>query len=409
MTDIVTKMMDLLQLSRIKWAGHAALGCALMVVMVVGTPGSWAAEGNTYDVRVDVASRSLDDRRAGAREGLLIVLTRLTGQIDLPDSAALRRALAAPDNYYTQFRYLRSERYDDLGNPVTVLALGFSPTAVRGLMSAAQLPLWTLNRPTVIAWVADTGGAGADLLGDPTHPLLAELAQRASYRGLPLVIPALDAQDLSEVSVADITNRRRTKLLAASERYDAQIVLIGQAEQVSVDEWRVRWHSWVDGEARRLSLSGSPSNVSHGPVDMVSDALASRFTVAGGEVGMLRLEISQVTSVADYGGVVGYLESLSYVDNVTLVGVTADGLEVDVATSSTAQKFMELLSIEARLAQQPARFTNPASQYPSPQNPRSFTDSNPDGRNDFPAGGPLAPATPSTDFFGQVLRVAWQG
>ena len=367
-------------------------GCLILAVAlaVLVAPPATAADTDTYEVRVDVASRSLDDRRAAAQEGLRTVLTRLTGQVELADSAALRRALTKPADYYSRFRYLRSERYDDLGNPVTVLSFGFSPTAVRRLMGAAQLPLWTLNRPSVVVWVAENGAGGADLLADPEHPLLAQLQQRAQFRGLPLVLPTLDAQDLSRVSPRDITARRQTKLLAASKRYGAQTLLVGQIEQVGLEDWRVRWTSWIDGESRTLTLNGSPSNVAHAPVDMVTDALASRFTVAGGELGMLRLQVSDVASVADYGGVLRYLESLSYVDNVTLVGVNAGGLELDVATSSTAEKFMQLLAIESRLLQRPtgvnaapnSSASSPASSFPEPV---------------------------SLPFASQVLRVAWQG
>lgn len=396
MTNIVTKMIDRLRLGPAEQSRLGVL-CApvLLTLLLMASPSGWAAEGNTYEVRVDVASRSLDDRRLAAQEGLRTVLTRLTGQLALPDSAALRAALRAPDDYYSRFRYLRSDRYDDLGNPVTVLSLGFSPSAVRRLMSSAQLPLWTLNRPTVVAWVADMGTGGGDLLADPGHPLLAALVERANFRGLPLVLPTLAGEDVSQVGVRDVTGRRQARLLAAAERYDAQIVLVGEAQQSAVDEWRVRWTSWIDGGTRSQSLNGAPNDVTHSPVDVITDALASRFTVAGGEVGMLRLEISEVASVADYGGVLRYLESLSYVDNVTLVGVSAGGLEIDVATSSSAEKFMELLAIESRLAQQPARFTNPRPAAGGVTQPLPET--------------PLDRVAPSTSFAGPVLRVAWQG
>ena len=175
------------------------------------------------------------------------------------------------------------------------------------------------------------------------------------------------------------------------------MVLAGRAERIGEDNWQVRWTSWVDGNPRRLSLNGSPSNVAFAPVDQVTDALVSRFTVAGGEVGILRLQVSAIDSVADYGGVLRYLESLSYVDNVTLVGVNSGGLELDVATSSSAAKFMELLAIESRLQQAPSRF-----------DPRRGLGGGLGGGSN----GGLArdnPTPESVPFASQVLRVAWQG
>ena len=82
------------------------LGVALLATAPFVSLSVTAAEDDRlYNVGVDVASRSLEDRRKGAAKGLETMLTRLSGLTTLPQSSALRSARAKPERYYAQYRY----------------------------------------------------------------------------------------------------------------------------------------------------------------------------------------------------------------------------------------------------------------------------------------------------------------
>ncbi len=303
-----------------------------------------------YDVRVAVASRSVEDRKLGASEGLRVMLSRLSGQVNLAlGSVEVRKALAAPDRYYNQYRYRATDRYDEWGQPITELRLRYSANAVRRLLDEASLPLWTLNRPTLVVWLAERAGSGTDLVGDPLHPVLRAVAARAALRGLPLVIPKMDAVDLAAVDIRDLSRSNLSVLTAASRRYEADLLLIGQAEQLDADNWRVNWTSWDRGTSRNLSRTGSATVVATAPIDGVTDALVRRFTVAAGQSGILRVRVTGIDSIGDYAALLDYLGGLSYVKSVAVVSLIAPDLVVDIATGTDGQRFMELLEIESRL------------------------------------------------------------
>jgi hypothetical protein len=330
---------------------------SVLVLLIVGLIASLLSRAtyadDLYDVRIEVASRSVEDRKLGASEGLRVMLSRLSGQVKLPPgSVEVRRALAAPDRYYSQYRYMTTDRYDELGQSITELWLRYSANAVRRLLDEASLPLWTLNRPTLVVWLVERAGSGTDMVGDPLHPVLRQVAARAALRGLPLVIPKMDAIDLAAVDARDLSRTNISVLSAASHRYGAELMLIGRAEQLDADNWRVSWTSWNQGESRNISRAGSAAVVAKAPIDLVTDALVRRFTVAAGQAGILRVRVRGIDSIGDYAALLDYLGGLSYVQGVNVVSLVAPDLVVDIATGTDGQRFMELLKIESRLVAQ---------------------------------------------------------
>jgi len=354
-----------------------------------------------YNVGVDVASRSVSDRRAGAAAGLEVMLTRLSGLTSLPQSSALSAARRKPERYYAQYRYYSTNRYDELGQPLTQLNLQFSPRAMRSLMLDAKLPLWTLNRPRLALWLAERSGESIDVIEDPEHPLLAAAIGRADYRGLPSVMPGLVG-----LGSRSVWNRDKTALGSAAEGAGAKLVLVGRAEQLGPDEWQVRWSSWGGGVSRsnskNLTLSGSLESVTAPAIDMIANALVNQFTVAGGEAGTLELVVDNIAAVSEYAALLTYLSSRSYIDDVSVAGIRGDELSLRITTTGSAEKLMQLLAIDSRLVES----TRPRKLAPSPRSAQPSLPSLP-GESPPEYGSRTAISVPA--IADAQLRVSWQG
>jgi len=382
-----------------------ALGVSASIVSVVVQA---AEDDRLYNVGVDVTSRSLDDRRQGAAAGLEIMLTRLSGLTVLPQSSALRAARSKPERYYAQYRYYSTNRYDELGTPLTQLNLQFSPRALRSLMVAAKLPLWTLNRPRLAIWLVESTGAGTDLIEDVEHPLLAAVLGRADYRGLPSVVPGL-----AGLSARSVVNRDAVALRKAAERAGATLMLVGRAEQLGPEEWQVRWSSWGNGAAssvassgaKSLNLSGTPATASARAVDTVVNALVNQFTVAGGEAGTLELVVENVAAVQDYAELLKYLASRSYIENVTVASLRGDELSLRVNTTGSAEKLMQLLAIDSRLVKSTRSRTR--SLPPTSGSTPGLGSAPGSGASEVEYGARTAISVP--EIADARLRVAWQG
>ena len=382
------------------------LGVALLATAPFVSLSVTAAEDDRlYNVGVDVASRSLEDRRKGAAKGLETMLTRLSGLTTLPQSSALRSARAKPERYYAQYRYYSTNRYDELGQPLTQLNLQFSPRALRALMLSAQLPLWSLNRPRMALWLVESTASGTEIVDDPEHPVLAAALGRADYRGLPSVVPSISG-GLGGLSVRNLVNRETSALRRAADRAGAELMLVGQAQQVGPEEWQVRWTSWGSGSSsQNLNLTGSTERATTQAIDKVVNTLVNRFTVAGGEAGTLELVVENISAVKDYAELLKYLSSRSYIENVNVGGLRGDELSLRVTTTGSAEKLMQLLAVDSRLVRSTRTRSLPTSSAPAPEpGPGSEPGT---ASTEFEYGARTAISVPK--IADARLRVAWQG
>jgi hypothetical protein len=250
--------------------------------------------------------------------------------------------------------------------------------------------------------LAERSGAGTDVIENPEHPLLAATIRRADYRGLPSVVPGLVG-----LSSRSVWNRDKAALGAAAQRAGAKHVLVGRAEQLGPDEWQVRWSSWPGGSgssanSKNLTLSGSLESVSAPAVDMIVNALVNQFTVAGGEAGTLELVVENIGAVADYAALLKYLSSRSYIEDVSVAGIRGDELSLRITTTGSAEKFMQLLSIDSKLV----KSTRPRTLAPSPRASQPAVPALQDGSGPE-YGSRTAVSVP--EIADAQLRVSWQG
>jgi uncharacterized protein len=302
---------------------------------------------------VPVADQSPRARLESAGAGLGQVLTRLTGLTALPRNEAVDRALAAPDLYYSQFGFRRG------GDGELLLHLQFVPDAVLNLIRQANLPVWRANRPTVLAWaVVDDGNGGRQILSSAaTHPVGDALKQRASERGLPLILPLMDLEDQLLVEPAIVWGRLSQPLLEASQRYGADILLIGRVQLQPDGNWTGSWEFWLEENVRELEQQATdPALLGAVAADLVSDELAARFAVMDtGSSRRLELAVSAVDGAADYADLLRYLGGLEIVDEVDVRFLSGDRLGVSLVTVADPDQLQDMFRLDRRLLPDPMR------------------------------------------------------
>jgi hypothetical protein len=152
--------------------------------------------GWLYQVDVRVADQSPTARQQAARDGLAIVLSRVTGIASVPDDPRVRRALGNPDPYYVQFSYQRGTASGEL-----LVRLQFSASALFQLIRETGLPIWPSNRPAVLAWaLVDEGGVLRIPPAESGDPVERAMQERAAERGLVIKLATL-ARPVGEAPV----------------------------------------------------------------------------------------------------------------------------------------------------------------------------------------------------------------
>ena len=239
-----------------KQAAASVIVC-LAGLFVCAPPGFAVPVPWLYDVDIAVEGRTAAARMAVSGAALAEVLSRVSGLAHVPRNATVRTALGRPETYYDRFVFLNDRE----------LRIHFVPAAILNLADEAKLPVWSANRPPVLAWlVVESGGARQIVNGD--HELAATLAERARQRGIILKLPLMDLEDRLLVRPSVIQGRIFGTLSEASRRYQADVILVGRLrEQVCVLDLQ----GAVDLDAAQaLDADANDAGVQQSPVETSS-------------------------------------------------------------------------------------------------------------------------------------------
>lgn len=276
-------------------------------------------------------------------EALGKVLVKVTG----------RRDAAAPDYLVTLFpdpaqlvqQYRREDRE-------TIWAR-FDRNAIKRVLDGAGQPVWGADRPVILVWLALDAGRGrrsilraesaADALPIRTDEALTfdmeqldevriVIVEAAEARGMPVLLPLVDAEDLSRLSFAELWGDFGDPVMAASARYGADAVLIGRARGQ-----RVRW-TLLQGD-ERIDWQGS---LADGP-NATADWLGGRLATYADSAGKIRLSVAGVNSLEDYGVLTSYLNSIAVVESFEVSRVNGDHIEFDVTVRGDADRLMRAM------------------------------------------------------------------
>jgi len=127
-------------------------------------------------------------------------------------------------------------------------------------------------------------------------------------------------------------------------------VLVGRISATTATDWAGEWELWLNNEALAYQTSGPDLAAQAAQVvDQVADELAARNAVLGTESGTLHLSVSGIRNAADYAGLLRYLESLEFIDSVSVRQLQRDELRVDLLTRADADQLLDLFESDQRL------------------------------------------------------------
>jgi len=316
----------------------------LALFCVYGTSVRAAVVQNLYEVRVAVADQAEADQAfATAFKQVILKVAGLESALEHP---VLQEAAEKARQYAAQYGFVGQE-------PNLWLEVSFVPGAIDRLLTQAEQPAWGDNRPAVVVWLAVEQNNRRELLGADggSTSLVGQLEQRATERGLPLVIPLMDLQDTSRVSSADVWGLFLDTVREASHRYAHDAVLVGRVYRSGEGLWSGRWQLSVKGEVVSDSASaGSAAEVLRVIVDRVTEHLAQRYTQAGELLaGDVLIEVVDVASLKDYATLSQYLGSLRPVGRAQPVLVEGNRIRYRLSLVGGLEQLQEYLALERRL------------------------------------------------------------
>jgi hypothetical protein len=312
-----------------------------------------------YTAEVPLDQEADDPRGDAYKAALLQVLQRVSGSELVNDEELVTLLFPEPRSFVTQFRPGANES----------LWVSFDGQAIEKILRSAGQPIWGAERPLTLVWLAVDWGQGTREIVAADDPERMERESRsidrnrmvrerlleiADRRGLPLVFPLLDTTDLQSVTFADIWGGFDEAVLFASERYEADSVLIGRLRPASSQA--NRW-TYYFGD-REMALSGPPEVA----LGQVADILASEFAIGGNlPLESVVLNISGIVTIEAYGNVERILEEIPLIERFAATEVSGDRISYVVEARGGAARLGRALGFKGLLEQD----------LPDPSDPQS--------------------------------------
>jgi len=276
---------------------------------------------NLYEAAVPVKDQTPASRVTALKDVLRKVIIKVTGQNVVP--AGLFQQPLQIQHMVQQFGY-ESRQQSPTARPELHLWAKLNPTGVKQLIRQTGLPIWPEERPETLVWLAIDDKVGRLIMAeDSDHEAVDQLHRAANHRGLPIILPLMDLQESSVVDFDGIASMQLDPLQLPSEKYGSQQVLVGHIQYIEGSHWRGRWKLLGEGEQVVTTPAGPLSDVVQAGIDPLASRIAQQFSSYSyvDSEQYIDLSVDDINGAADYAHSLKYLQSLSLVSQVDVVGV----------------------------------------------------------------------------------------
>jgi hypothetical protein len=261
------------------------------------------AADSLYQAQVEVLNTSTQEQQAALPKALEQVLVKVTGNQDVLKQLTIQTALSSPE------AYLDSYSYTNKGKKTTINVL-FSSVAIQKLLNNSGQQVWK-NRPTMLVWLTIVkNDDGPVLVSDTNQQFADDIYANAARRGLQVVLPVGDLQDLS----AKTDDQNYPAILG---RYRADVIFVGSMTANSTGEWQASWN--LPTVNKTLNISGTDtSKLLKSAMDAAVNDLSQqmRATSVNNNAEII-MKVTDVNGVSDYTQLLNYLSTLSAVKKIT--------------------------------------------------------------------------------------------
>ncbi len=327
------------------------LGFASFSIPTLGVEVSGIYEGS-----VPVDSR--DDARERNRafgDAMRQVLVKVTGNREVLSHAMTRRAISNADDYVDTWSYRTINPDADSEGSIELNVSFFEPKVLE-LIDLAGIPMWPKNRPYTLLWiVVQDELEEKQLLGtsSDTSDILVLLHEAADARGLPLLLPLLDIDDLRAVSIDDVWNMNIEKLLEASARYQSESILLVRIFRTLGGDVLGKSTYMLRDQALTLEAFEEPleSFVSDS-IALSTNELSAYYAIllSGTQSNLeVRLTVEGIEGVEDYAGLLNYVSELADVNSFKVVSVDNQTIELALSTGGQIRQLVETIALNRNM------------------------------------------------------------
>ncbi len=319
---------------------------ALLFLFTVFSLTSHAVEvKGVYESVVPIAGQEAEERDVALQLGFVDVLVRVTGDVFIADEPLIQPEIKNVAKYVSRFQYQENTKEDALTR--LNLYIKFDKGAIANLLRDKGLPIWPVNRPEVLVWIAIEDGSNRFILSpDSDQDIRNELVKIAKKRGVPVITPLMDINDMGQIRFSDIWAGFKEEVLTASKRYGDSHVLVGRLFRAASGNWDAKWTFWgMDSEENWNGSGVDVSTAMTSGIDGLIGVLSKYYALTPGNDSKTGLDIivDGIDTTSEYAGVLKYLESQAGVVAIKVVSVKGSRVSYQIVIEGQTDLFFNAI------------------------------------------------------------------
>jgi hypothetical protein len=313
-----------------------------------------AAEvGKLDEADIAVSSRANDVKNNALKQALAAVFFKNSGSPSVVLNPLVKSQINTPEIILTQYGYY--EKNDQL-----MLKANFDYQRVISTLRQAGLPVWGSQRPLTLLWLSVDENNEQTILADASSAdIRVDLTQESNNKGIPLLLPIMDLDDVMQVSITDVRGMFTDVLANASRRYQADYFAIANVDtQGGNVHFSIKLFdkNRTNGVLQALvSQQGDVADYQQATKRMMSilaDYYISQYAIAstGSDVAT-QVRFTGLNSMTQVVHVETYLRQLSAVKSIKLSQFKGNSATYMIELFSSVDDLQRLLNIDSRLTQ----------------------------------------------------------
>ena len=321
-----------------------------------------------YTASWPVADQTTQVRARALGNAFAQVLVRASGHEKVLNSSVIQNSIANASDYMRLYSYKKLNLAEQkIYKKPLLLKVSFEPTAVTNLLKEAGQPVWNNNRPNGVFWIATDSNGEREIAADGQDVEAVAVRKQAYQRGLPVVIPLMDLDDKSAISISDVWGKFSEPVTRASRRYNADYVVMGSLSE-SANGWQGSWLVNLGNDNMRFTTSGASTEQAVSKmVNRIADRLAMRLAVVlNSQTEINYILVKGLSSIESYAKAQSLLNNLSMVSSVNAVEVKESDVLFEIGLQSAPQYLIDALALSSNLRKTTAdSFDNSVSSQPA--------------------------------------------
>ena len=305
---------------------------------------------NLSDVDIAVQNQSRTERQIAFKNGLKQVIFKHVGDDSVYSNSEIEVALRSPSNLMNQFSYF--ENGDQL-----YLKAQFSESKIIELLRRAGVPIWGKNRPLTITWIAfDDGEFNAIESDSSDNNFITSLKNEAEKVALPIVLPIMDFDEATSVSMSDIKGSFVNQIHTLNQRYGVEYYSLINIEKRG-DNYQFELQLFPQNQEGVLrpvyQYKGATKQLNVLVSDIVkplANYFAKEYSVsANNQSSKVTLEFIDVDSLATAIDIERYVNSLTTVKSAHISGLKNNTLAITLDLYGDETDMLKLLKLDPKI------------------------------------------------------------